>query len=188
MNPETKKQTDETPDLSFILNDSSEQGNNSPTKRTNKKVVFLGILTALLLIILIGTAIFSSSKNVQREQPPLTSADVILNDKELITKFLNTIAEGKSSEAYDKFVFANGPLTKSEFLNTSVPFLERLNLRACAVRERTEIVRYKSGGQESYIPVDCPVFEGTSVIDFLFQTMDDGGTQKIREYRLRETI
>jgi hypothetical protein len=161
------------PNFDFIMN---QPGSELETPKRSKKpvailiaaVVFLGVLTAIGLVLARRSTNVQQIKNTGREES---------------SQFLLLLADGKTEEAYNMYEQNSRP-DKEFFMPSAISFPKRINMKACVLREDASHVTDAT----NVFVYRCNYFDkpSTSYIDFAFVFQQINGKKQLTKVQTAE--
>lgn len=184
MNAQTQNQDKQT-DYGFILDQPDV---DAQRKKMRKKIKIISIVAGLLIIVLIASAIFSASRNVQPTQQTggvIQNADSRVAAAEKVVRTFFTKANNKEyDKAYDLFDEVQAQISRSDFKKSAAKILAIIKLDECSISSREVSTQL---GDEIRPLAICYLKGDKEVrIDFEFE-MTESNNPKIINYRVVES-
>lgn len=174
MNPETKKQTNESPDLSFILEEGSEKKGSAQKKPINKKILIIIILLFITPLVLIVTALVSSENNVQKENPQTNTESVTVEQVAIV--FFNALGSTDYTSARAQL----SEKQKNILSETSLFYLRFwMDTNSVSLQNCRLVQAGDSGESLGTVEYTCPDEQNQHEVTFGLTFIDEDNSKKI---------
>lgn len=174
MNPQNQKPENSNPDLDFIRNATDPL--EVPVKKgLDKKIIVIIVLVVITIGVLVFGMVTGANNKVQKSSSNNTikvSSEAQTKAKDVVESFFYKVSVQDYDGAYS--LFSQSPaITYLEFINKSVPYLNKLDLNSCKFADNNKGLMDDDGNiQRTYT---CKNKKQNYEINLQFSLKSDNG-------------